>query len=137
MNPSIIKGNLFQDHRGTLRYNNDFDASSIKRIYIIENKDLSIERAWQGHRIEQRWFSAIKGSFLIKLIQIDNWENPNPESTVLEFEINDQNLEILHIPSGNISSIKATTDDARLLVMADYLLGEIKDEYRFPLDYFK
>ncbi len=137
MNPSIINGNHFQDHRGTLRYNNDFDASSIKRIYIIENKDLSIERAWQGHRIEQRWFSAIKGSFLIKLIQIDNWENPNPESTVLEFEINDQNLEISHIPSGYISSIKATTDDARLLVMADYLLGEIKDEYRFPLDYFK
>lgn len=137
MNPSIINGNHFQDHRGTLRYNNDFDASSIKRIYIIENKDLSIERAWQGHRIEQRWFSAIKGSFLIKLIQIDNWENPNPESTILEFEINDQNLEILHIPSGYVSSIKATTDDARLLVMADYLLGEIKDEYRFPLDYFK
>lgn len=137
MNPSIINGNHFQDHRGTLRYNNDFDASSIKRIYIIENKDLSIERAWQGHRIEQRWFSAIKGSFLIKLIQIDNWENPNPESTILEFEINDQNLEILHIPSGYVSSIKATIDDARLLVMADYLLGEIKDEYRFPLDYFK
>ena len=137
MNPSIIKGNHFQDHRGILRYNNDFDASSIKRIYIIENKDLYIERAWQGHRIEQRWFSAIKGSFLIKLIQIDNWENPNPESTILEFEINDQNLEILHMPSGYVSSIKATTDDARLLVMADYLLGEIKDEYRFPLDYFK
>ncbi|MPL54851.1 hypothetical protein SDC9_00317 [bioreactor metagenome] len=137
MNPSIINGNHFQDHRGTLRYNNDFDASSIKRIYIIENKDLSIERAWQGHRIEQRWFSAIKGSFLIKLIQIDNWENPNPESTILEFEINDQNLEILHIPSGYVSSIKANTDEARLLVMADYLLGEIKDEYRFPLDYFK
>jgi dTDP-4-dehydrorhamnose 3,5-epimerase-like enzyme len=137
VNPSIINGNHFQDHRGTLRYNNDFDASSIKRIYIIENKDLSIERAWQGHRIEQRWFSAIKGSFLIKLIQIDNWENPNPESTILEFEINDQNLEILHIPSGYVSSIKANTDEARLLVMADYLLGEIKDEYRFPLDYFK
>jgi hypothetical protein len=46
-------------------------------------------------------------------------------------------LDVLHIPQGYISSIQALEPEAKLLVMADYLLGEINDEYRFDADYFK
>ena len=137
MNPSILKGNYFQDHRGTLRYNNDFDASSIKRMYLIENKDLTVERAWQGHKIEQRWFSAINGSFLIKIIEPNHWENPSGIKTSFDFVLKKNTLDFLHIPAGYLTSIKALEEGSQLLVLADYALGEIKDEYKFPLEVFQ
>lgn len=136
MKPKIIIGNHFEDNRGKVNFNNDFDASEIKRIYAIENSSIDFIRAWQGHKIEQRWFSAIKGSFLIHLIEVDNWELPSKNLPQVEYKINAENLDILHVPSGYISSIKALEEGSKLLVMADYMLGEINDEYRYEKDYF-
>jgi len=136
MIPKIITGNSHTDTRGTLFYNNDFDASAIRRIYVIENKSTDFIRAWQGHKIEQRWFSPINGSFKIGLIKIDDWESPAKNLEMLTFTINADTLEMLHVPQGYVSSIQAMEESSKLLVMADHLLGEIKDEYRFDVDYF-
>ena len=137
MIPKIITGGSHSDQRGTLLYNNDFDASTIKRLYIIENKSNDFVRAWQGHQIEQRWFSGMKGSFRIQLIEIDNWEKPTKDSAPFTFIINAEKLEVLHMPQGYVSSIQSLEKDSRLLVMADYLLGEVNDEYRYEADYFE
>lgn len=137
MQPKIIKGNHHTDDRGTLTFNNDFNALGIKRIYSIENKSLDFVRAWQGHQIEQRWFSAIAGSFRIKLIEIDHWENPSKDLPVLEFILSSDNLDILHIPGGFATSIQALEKQSKLLLFADYEMGEIQDEFRFPNEYFK
>ena len=75
--PKIIKGNSYTDSRGTLIYNNLFDASEIKRMYIIQNSSTEVFRGWQGHKIEQRWFSSVQGEFEIDLIEVDNWETPS------------------------------------------------------------
>lgn len=136
MQPKIIKGNHHTDDRGTLTFNNDFNALGIKRIYSIENKSLDFVRAWQGHQIEQRWFSAIAGSFRIKLIEIDHWENPSKDLPVLEFILSSDNLDILHVPGGFATSIQALEKQSKLLLFADYEMGEIQDEFRFPNDYF-
>ena len=136
MEPTIIPGGCYSDARGTLLYNNSFDASEIKRVYVIENKDTAFIRGWQGHRIEQRWFSAIQGSFKIKLIAIDNWEKPSKALVPFTFILDAEKLDVLHIPCGYVSSIQALSEGAKLLVMADYRLGEVKDEYRFEVDYF-
>lgn len=137
MVPNIINGGSHSDERGRLRFNNSFDATAIKRIYLIENKETTFVRGWQGHRIEQRWFSVLQGSFKIELIVIDNWENPSKGLKVLSFIVNAETLDVLHVPQGYVSSIQALKEGAKLLVMADYLLGEIQDEYRFDIDYFK
>lgn len=137
MKPLLHKGSLFQDHRGSLRYNNDFEASQIKRIYTIENQSTENIRAWQGHKIEQRWFSAINGSFLIKIIEPDHWENPSGINASFEFVLEKKTLDFLHVPSGFLTGIKALEENSQLLVMADYALGEIKDEYKFPLEVFE
>ena len=134
--PSILTGNCYSDARGKLLYNNSFNANGIKRIYLIENIDTLFIRAWQGHRIEQRWFSAIVGNFEVKLIAVDNWDNPSKALPPIVFELSSEKMDVLHIPGGYISSIQAKTDGAKLLVMADYMLGEIKDEYRFEAGYF-
>ena len=136
MTPKITEGNSHTDSRGTLFFNNNFDASAIKRIYVIENRSTNFVRGWQGHKIEQRWFSAIKGSFKIQLIAIDNWISPSKDLEILTFVINDQKQDVLHIPQGYVNSIQSIEEDSKLLVMADYLLGEIQDEYRFEVDYF-
>ena len=137
MKPKLISGNCHSDQRGLLFYNNDFNSSLVKRIYIIQNKSNDLIRGWQGHKIEQRWFSAISGQFKIQLIQIDNWENPSKSLEVKTFLIDAEELNILHVPQGYISSIQSLESDSKLLVMADYLLGENKDEYRYDVDYFK
>ena len=137
MVPKIINGGSHSDTRGTVRFNNSFDATAIKRIYLIENNETTFVRGWQGHRIEQRWFSVLQGSFRIELIAIDNWENPSKELKLLSFIINAETLDVLHVPAGYVSSIQSLEEGAKLLVMADYLLGEVQDEYRFDIDYFK
>ena len=137
MQPLIINGNRHQDERGTLTFNNDFNALGVKRVYTIENAGLEYERAWQGHRVEQRWFSAIGGSFEIKLVEIDEWVNPSKELPIIMFILTAESLDVLHIPAGFATSIQALEKDSKLLVFADYQLGELQDEFRFPSDYFK
>lgn len=135
--PKLISGKCHQDQRGQLTYNNDFDASVVKRIYVLENHSVDFIRGWQGHKIEQRWFSVAQGSFNIQLIAIDNWESPSVSLLRIQFLLTSKNLDVLHVPAGYVSSIQALENDSKLIVLADYLVGEINDEYRFPLDYFK
>ncbi|CAA9203658.1 hypothetical protein FLA105534_04838 [Flavobacterium bizetiae] len=137
MEPKLIVGNCHLDERGMLLYNNEFDVSSVKRIYVIENNDTKFVRGWQGHQVEQRWFSVIKGTFKIQLIEIDNWENPSKKLQVHSFTIDADKLNVLHAPKGYVSSIQSLQNGSKLLVMADHFLGEIKDEFRFDIDYFK
>ena len=136
MKPILLRGNIHKDTRGSLYYNNGFDTSIVKRIYFIENMDTSVIRGWQGHKIEQRWFSAVQGSFLIKLIKIDNWAHPTKHLICKEFSIAAQVLDVLHVPKGYISSIQALEIGSRLLVMSDFSIGELNDEFRYDLNYF-
>ena len=137
MHPSLINGNNHQDNRGILKYNNNFNLSQIKRMYIIENANIYLKRGWQGHKIEQRWFSVIAGKFKIMLLKVDNWENPSVNLELFTFEINSENLDILHIPAGYITCIQAKEDNSKLIVMSDYVFGEVDDEYKFTLNQFQ
>jgi hypothetical protein len=136
MKPKLISGNNYKDQRGILFYNNDFDLTKIKRMYIIENSTIHIVRAWQGHKIEQRWFSAVEGRFKIQLIEVDNWEKPMISLPKIEFMLHSETLDILHIPAGYISSIQSLEEKSKLIAMTDYHLGEINDEYKYKTNYF-
>lgn len=133
----VLEGKRHEDARGIITYNNDFEASQIKRIYTIENHSTEFIRGWQGHKIEQRWFACMRGSFEISVIKIDNFQQPSKDLTVNKYLLKDKNLTFLHIPSGHITAIQAIEEGSKLLILADYALGEIQDEYRFPLEYFK
>lgn len=132
----LLEGKRHEDVRGVITYNNDFDASNIKRIYTIENHSTTFIRGWQGHQIEQRWFAAMKGAFEIAVIQVDDFENPSPYLPIQTFNLTDETLTYLQIPAGCITAIQANEKDSKLLVLSDYSLGEIKDEYRYPINYF-
>jgi dTDP-4-dehydrorhamnose 3,5-epimerase-like enzyme len=100
--PNIIEGKKYSDERGNLFFNNDFDASQVKRIYCIENTETGFIRGWTGHKIEQRWFSAMQGSFIIRLIKIDDWETPSKNCEIETFELSSDTLDILHMPKGYV-----------------------------------
>jgi hypothetical protein len=57
---------------------------------------MNVIRAWQGHTIESRWFNCVKGSFTVKLIEIDNWEKPSKEFKVLRYKLTSEKQEILY-----------------------------------------
>jgi dTDP-4-dehydrorhamnose 3,5-epimerase-like enzyme len=132
----ILKGNKYEDSRGIITYNNEFDASTVKRIYTIENHSTEFIRGWQGHKIEQRWFACINGSFEIAVIEVDDFKNPSRDLTINKYILSSETLTYLHIRAGFITAIKSLEEGSKLLVLADYGIGEIDDEYRFELDYF-
>lgn len=135
--PQLIEGNSHADDRGVLQFNNDFNALGVKRIYTIQNRDTEFIRGWQGHKIEQRWFSVVQGSFKISLIAIDDWNAPSTNLIQHEFILDSNKMDVLLVPFGYVSSIQSLEKSSKLLLMSDYLLGEINDEYRYDSNYFK
>ena len=65
-----IKGGIAKDRRGHIKLVNDFDMSLVKRFYIISNANTEVVRGWRGHRVEERWFYALKGSFVFFLLKL-------------------------------------------------------------------
>lgn len=132
--PAILSGKSFTDARGTLTFNNDFDTSAVKRIYTLQNESLDFRRGWQGHKIEQRWLAAISGKFSIKVRQIAAFETKDLELPDYDFLLTDDALDYLHIPAGYVTCIKAEEENSKLLLLSDYGLSEVQDEWRFDLE---
>jgi dTDP-4-dehydrorhamnose 3,5-epimerase-like enzyme len=132
----IFEGKRHEDERGVITYNNEFDFSQIKRLYTIENHSTDFIRGWQGHKIEQRWYACLKGSFDICVIKVDDFTKPSKYLTNQKYLLKEDTLTYLHIPAGFITTIQAKSEGSKLQVLADYQLGEVDDEYRFDLNYF-
>lgn len=131
----LIHGGQHADKRGTLFYFNDFDLTMIRRFYRIDHPDTKIFRAWQGHKVEQKWFYCTKGIFEIKIIEINNWENPNLNKNIEQFVLEADKPMILHIPGGYVNGFRALVDDSSLVVYSDKTLEESKnDDYRFLVE---
>lgn len=130
--PYIISGKSYTDERGELEFYNDFDMSPIKRVYFTTHIDTEVIRAWQGHTIQSRWFISVKGSFIVKLVEIENWENPSDDLKVFEYKLTADKQEILYIPNGYVNGFKALQTDSKLMIMSNYDFNEIEnDEFRF------
>lgn len=136
--PQLIKGGKQTDARGTVCFVNEFDMSEVKRFYCIKHPDTSVIRAWRGHQIEQRWFYVAKGTFEIKLVEIDDWKNPDCNLEQLIFVLKAEDNTVLQIPKGYATSLQALNENSELMVFADFGLDHAKnDDYLFPPDYFR
>ncbi len=124
--PTIISGDINKDHRGKIFHINSLDLSPIKRVYIIENKDLTTERGWKGHLVENRWFYCSTGKIEIQVVSINDFEVKSP--TIEIFNLSDRNLNILFVPKGFATLIKQSKKASRITAMSDYLLGKSNDD---------
>ena len=134
----IISGGIHIDQRGKLGYVNDFDLSPVKRFYHITHPNTDVIRAWQGHQIEVKWFTCIKGSFRVNLIKIENWKNPSSQLRSDEFILTESKSQVLHIPGGYVNGFQALENDSTLLVFSDKTVAESTgDDFRFDASYWK
>lgn len=133
--PALINGGKAEDVRGKIIFVNDFDLKDIRRFYQISNCNTFFQRGWQGHKIESRWFQALKGRLKISLIAFENYEKGKPVDCQV-FEISELEPQVLYVPPGYVSCIQAQTDEHSLGVFSNYMLGALNDEHRFEIDYF-
>lgn len=135
INDFLIRGERFEDERGKLRFINAFDMSEIVRFYEIIPENQQIIRAWQGHKREKKWFYCLSGSFIINIVEIDNFGNPSDDLVPYRIKLNSLSPEILAIPKGFATGIRATSENARLQVFSNFVLNESKnDDFRYPLE---
>ena len=133
----ITQGGVASDHRGSIRFVNDFDMAAVKRFYIIENKDTATIRGWRAHRLEQRWFYVLDGAFSMETVKIDDWSQPSRELAVEKAILRSEEQRIIHVPVGFGTAFQAQTPGSRLLVFADHDIQHAQhDDYTYPADYF-
>lgn len=137
-NISVMVGGIHNDIRGSIEFVNEFDMDHVKRFYIIKHNDTQTLRGWRAHQIEQRWFYVINGSFQVQLVKIDKWDSPSRSLPIQEQILSESTKQVLHIPAGYATCLKAFEEDSRLLVFADFgIENASNDNYLFPLDYFR
>jgi len=130
--PEIIEGGLHADERGSVAFVNGFDLKKIRRFYTISHPDISVVRAWQGHKEEAKWFFCSKGAFNILLVKIDNLKNPSDDLNVMTFQLSENKPGVLAVPPGYANGFKAIEADSTLLVFSDKdLESSINDDFRF------
>jgi len=135
--PKIISGGRHSDERGKVFFVNDFDMNYCKRFYQITHDNIDFVRAWQGHKIESKWFYCIRGGFEVKLIEIDNWEAPSQKLDVYHFTIDQEKIQILHIPPGYVNGFRATQPNSSFIIFSDATLESSKaDDIRFEKNYW-
>ena len=129
---SIINGGFFEDSRGRLDYVNDLDLSKIKRIYFTTNTEVGFFRGWQGHKIESRWFFCVKGSFEVKLVEIDDWDNPSDILEPKVYILEEKKTQVLYIPNGYVNGFSSLEKSSKLMILSNFNLGENNnDDVRF------
>jgi len=134
----IIVGGEFNDTRGTIFFVNDFDMKEVKRFYAIEHPNTKIVRAWQGHKIEKKWFYCIKGSFEVALIKIDDWSDPSTDLKCEEFVLKGAESEVLFIPGGYVNGFRALNNNSKMIIFSDKSIGDSEaDDFRFDKNLWK
>ena len=135
--PTIIKGGNFADHRGSMRFVNDFHFDDVKRFYFIKHPESSVIRAWQGHQFEKKYFYPISGSFVVAWVKIDDFENPSKDLIPEYHILSDANSEIISIPKGYANGLKALEPNSEILVLSDMDLEEsVNEKIRYPADWW-
>ena len=134
---TLIKGGTATDNRGTLSFVNDFNLENVKRFYMIENHKRGFVRAWHGHKKESKYFTVVRGSFLICGIKIDKWDNPSKNLKIEQFVLSEKSPAILFIPKGYVNGFMSLTENAKLIVFSTSKLEDsLDDDIRFNVRYW-
>ncbi len=129
---NLIEGEIFQDQRGVITSLNDFVFDGVERVYFIHHSDESVVRGWHGHKHEKKWFYCVKGSFTLALVKIDDWENPSTDLQAEIYNLAESKSDIIAVPEGYANCIKATSEEATLMVFSGKRLPEAyNDSWRY------
>lgn len=132
-----IKGEVFKDKRGSVTFANDFNFKNIKRFYQVENIDLNTIRAFHGHIKEAKYVYVVTGSILLCAVSLDNVKTPSKLNKVHKIIVSAKKPEVIYIPAGYANGFKALVKDTKVIFYSTSTLKQsLKDDYRFPHDYW-
>ena len=133
--PYLIHGSKHIDERGIISFVNDFKLEKVVRFYTILHEDVSVIRAWQGHKFETKYFYCLKGKFIMNLVKVDDWNNPSNELIVNTFMLEEDISQVLFVPPGYANGFKAISKGSHLIVYSNKTVKDSqKDDYRFNKD---
>lgn len=90
-----------------------------------------------GTSNRKRWFVVVNGAFEIRIVKIDDFENPSESLESQSFILKSKSMDSLFIDAGFASSIQALEINSKLVAFSDYHLNEIKDDYKFDSQKWK
>jgi len=125
---AFIEGKRFTDERGYLQSINDFSFKDVCRFYQISNRDTAIIRAWQGHKIEHKYFYVAVGSFVIAWVKVDDFDNPSPTLQPGHIILSADKPGILSVPPGYANGIKSLSPDSILIIYSNLDLKQSEQD---------
>ncbi len=133
----IIQGGIHKDTRGKIIYANDFNLEGVKRMYHFHQSDIDVIRAWQGHKNETKWMHCVKGAYAVRVVKLDDFDNPSKLTVPEEYTLSAENSQVLHITPGHANGFKAIEPDSILLVFSDMNVEDSsQDLVRYDVDYW-
>ena len=131
----LLKGDIFKDHRGEVRFNNKFNMSEIVRVYEIAPSEVSSVRGWLAHKNETKWLFCAKGRIDVRLVEIDDFQNPSTNTKIELVQLSENKFDVLKVSGGTGMAFKAREIGSRITVFSDLTLEQSKaDDFRFPLE---
>jgi dTDP-4-dehydrorhamnose 3,5-epimerase-like enzyme len=135
--PTLTKGGVTVDDRGTLTFCNDIDLAGVRRFYTIANHAVGRVRAWHGHRTERKLMWPLSGAMLVGIVRVDDWEAPARTNEVTRVVLSAHTPQLLIVPPGFANGTMSLVPDTVLLVLSNLSLSEsIKDDIRFDARYW-
>lgn len=136
-NPTLIRGDLGIDDRGSVSFVNDFDFHDVKRFYVVENHRAHFIRAWHAHKNEGKYVFVAKGSAIVASTRIDNWIEPTKDTKIFRYVLSEGKPSILFIPPGFANGFMSLTQDLKIMFFSTSSLEESEhDDFRFDANYF-
>jgi dTDP-4-dehydrorhamnose 3,5-epimerase len=141
--PTLTRGGIAVDDRGSLRFVNDFDFTGVKRFYQVENHRQGFIRAWHGHLKEGKYVYVASGTALIgvtPLVLSDNQLEPGgyiitDYPAPKKFVLSAKSPAVLYIPPGYVNGFKNLEDNTIVVFYSTTTLEESKgDDIRFHWD---
>jgi dTDP-4-dehydrorhamnose 3,5-epimerase-like enzyme len=132
--PQLIKGGIHTDQRGQISFVNAMKFDAIERFYIISNSAENPLRAWQGHKIDNKYFYCIQGVIRVHYVKIDNWASPSKDLIVESVVLSAAESNVLHIPEGYANAIESLETGSKLISFSTLPLDRtLEDDVRFEI----
>ena len=117
MNIKRYERGFSEDHRGSVEFFNELNLSEYKRFYTVTNPKIGTVRAWHGHKKEKKLIKVLSGNFLVGVIKIDDWENPNKTLKPEMIEMN-VNSDLLSIPEGYANGAMNLEENSKIMYLS-------------------
>lgn len=127
MSINLISGGIAVDDRGSVRFVNDFDFSSVKRFYQVENHTPGFIRAWHGHKLEAKYVYVVKGTALVGAVELGIKAEPG------KYILTAAKPSVLFIPANHANGFMTLEPDTVVMFFSTATMAETKDDdIRFP-----